>query len=96
MRCASQQRGSLLGGVDALWAKIVEIGTEFGLTLATSRDRRGRGLPGVGSDLCRDVQVVCKSNFRPVYPNTVSPQTFQFGKGEVVVRLYDKTAQIAR
>jgi hypothetical protein len=39
--------------------------------------------------------VVCKSSFRPVYPNTFSPETFQFGKGNVVLRVYDKTKEIA-
>ena len=37
--------------------------------------------------------VVCKAQFRPVYPNVETPSTFQFGKGDVVVRLYDKTRQ---
>jgi hypothetical protein len=37
--------------------------------------------------------VVCKTDFHPVYPSVDNPQTFQFGKGDVVVRVYDKTKQ---
>jgi hypothetical protein len=83
-------------GVDALWAKSKELGSE----MALSRNNLTR------IDVAADFQgwvptfdemryAVCKSGFRPVYPNTVSPETFQFGKGEVVVRLYDKTKEVA-
>jgi hypothetical protein len=37
---------------------------------------------------------VCASGFRPIYPNTEHPETFQFGKDEVVVRLYNKTREL--
>ncbi len=40
--------------------------------------------------------VVCASGFRPVYPNTENPETFQFGKDKLVVRLYDKTRELAK
>ncbi len=39
--------------------------------------------------------VVCAASFRPVYPNTHAPETFQYGKGQVVVRVYNKTREIA-
>jgi hypothetical protein len=39
--------------------------------------------------------VVCAASFRPVYPNTHAPETFQYGKGQIVVRVYNKTREIA-
>lgn len=41
-------------------------------------------------------QVVCGSGFRPIYPNTETPETFQFGRDQIVVRLYDKTKELAK
>lgn len=83
-------------GVDALWAKTVKIAAELGLTPANlTRIDIAVDFYGWVPTFAEMSHVVCKSNFRPVYPNTVSPQTFQFGKGAVVVRLYDKTAEIA-
>jgi hypothetical protein len=38
--------------------------------------------------------VVCPASFRPIYPSIDNAQTFQFGKGAVVVRVYNKTAEI--
>jgi hypothetical protein len=38
----------------------------------------------------------CPSGFRPVYPNTEHPETFQFGKGDTVVRVYNKSREIAK
>jgi hypothetical protein len=34
-----------------------------------------------------------RSRFRPVYPNTDTPETFQYGKGQMVLRVYDKTKE---
>ena len=39
--------------------------------------------------------VVCAASFRPVYPSIKSPETFQYGKGAIVVRVYNKTREIA-
>jgi hypothetical protein len=36
----------------------------------------------------------CPATFRPIYPNVEHPETFQYGKGDVVVRLYNKDAEI--
>lgn len=38
---------------------------------------------------------VCRSPFRPVYPSIDDPATFQFGRGDIVVRVYNKTREIA-
>lgn len=56
-------------------------------------------------DVCTDFQgfdvagphgarFVCRADFRPVYPNVVHPETYQFGKGQVVVRVYNKTREL--
>lgn len=39
--------------------------------------------------------MVCAATYRGTHGNGSGVQTFQFGKGVVVVRLYDKTAEIA-
>jgi hypothetical protein len=41
-------------------------------------------------------QVVCHSPFRPVYPSLEHAQTFQFGRGDFVVRLYNKTEELKK
>lgn len=38
---------------------------------------------------------VCRSPWRVVMPSIDDPATFQFGKGEIVVRVYNKTREIA-
>lgn len=38
--------------------------------------------------------IVCPAAFRPVYPSIARPQTWQFGKGGIVVRVYNKTAEL--
>ncbi|MDP2233465.1 MAG: hypothetical protein Q8K89_07505 [Actinomycetota bacterium] len=56
-------------------------------------------------DLCVDFQgfdvagphgakFVTPARFRPVYPNIEHPETFQFGKGKVVSRVYNKTREL--
>lgn len=37
---------------------------------------------------------VCPATFRPVYPNAEHPETFQFGKAKLVVRVYNKTREL--
>jgi hypothetical protein len=36
----------------------------------------------------------CPASFRPIYPSVEHPETFQYGKGDVVVRVYNKSAEI--
>ncbi|MHB8868726.1 MAG: hypothetical protein ACYC6T_05865 [Thermoleophilia bacterium] len=40
--------------------------------------------------------VVCNASFRPIYPNLENPETFQFGRGDIVVRVYNKTRELAQ
>ena len=83
-------------GVDALWRKSVEIAAETGLTpFNLTRIDVAVDFQGWIPTFEEMQNVVCKSGFRPVYPNTVNPETFMFGKGDCVVRLYDKTKEIA-
>ena len=39
---------------------------------------------------------VCPATFRPIYPNVDAPETYQFGKGPLVVRVYNKTRELAQ
>lgn len=39
--------------------------------------------------------VVCNSPFRPIYPSTRNPETYVFGKGDIMVRVYNKTRELA-
>lgn len=39
-------------------------------------------------------RIVCAASFRPIYPNTEHPETFQFGQGDIVVRIYNKSREI--
>jgi len=83
-------------GVAELWAKSCEI--------ANAASLKPKNLSRI--DIAVDFQgweptfeqmrhVVCPSSFRVVYPSHEHPETFQFGKGDVVVRLYNKTKEIA-
>lgn len=48
-------------------------------------------VPGAGT-MTRSV--VCPASFRPVYPSIEAPETFQFGRGAVVARVYNKSAEV--
>jgi hypothetical protein len=89
-------QGLATRGVDSLWNQVVEIAAEMGLS--------PRNLTRI--DVCADFQgwtptyeemrhVVCPASFRPVYPSVEHPETFQFGKGTVVCRLYNKTKEVS-
>lgn len=83
-------------GVDILWAKAREIADALGLVFQNcSRLDVALDYQGDWFTFEEMLNVVCPANFRPVYPNTTKPQTFQFGKGDIVVRIYDKSAEIA-
>lgn len=89
-------QGLATRGVEELWSKAKEIASEAELN--------PRNLTRI--DVAVDFQgwtpgwdemqhVICTSNFRPVYPNCGAPETFQFGKGDVVLRLYKKSKEVA-
>lgn len=56
-------------------------------------------------DICVDFQgfdptlngarFVCDAEYRPVFPNVERPETFMFGRGDCVARIYNKTKEIA-
>jgi len=56
-------------------------------------------------DICIDFQgwrpafeemrgMVCPATFHPIYPSVDNPETFQFGKDKIVMRLYNKTREL--
>lgn len=56
-------------------------------------------------DVCADLQgwvptqtemlgMACPASYRAIHLSGQQPQTFQYGKGEVLVRVYDKTAEL--
>jgi len=82
-------------GVTQLWNKSKEVGIECGLTpmnltrIDIAVDFQG-WIPTTGEM----ENAVCKSSYRPIYPNVAAPESFYFGKGDVVIRVYDKTKEI--
>jgi hypothetical protein len=81
-------------GVDDLWGLACAIGDSVGCSPRNvSRIDVAVDFQGWAPSFDEMRNVVCKTDFRPVYPSVDKPQTFQFGKGDIVVRLYDKTQQ---
>lgn len=88
-------RGLAEVGVQKLWAQARQIAEELGLTfLNCTRLDVALDYQGDFFTFEEMLNVVCPSPFRPVYPNTVDPETFQFGKGDMVLRNYNKSAEI--
>jgi hypothetical protein len=82
-------------GVDASWHDVREIAAELGLSYKNcSRLDVALDYQGHWFTFDEMLSVVCPASFRPIYPNTVKPETFQFGKGDIVVRVYNKSAEI--
>ena len=82
-------------GVEALWGKVREIARELGLFYSNcTRMDVALDFQGDWFTFEEMLNVACRATFRPVYPNTVTPETYQFGKGELVVRIYNKSREI--
>lgn len=82
-------------GVDELWGKVREIERELGLFYSNcSRMDIALDYQGHWFTFDEMLNVACHATFRPVYPNTLTPETYQFGKGDLVVRVYDKSREI--
>jgi hypothetical protein len=45
--------------------------------------------------LSGSVKFVCPASYRPIFPSTERPETFMFGRGVVVVRIYNKSRELA-
>jgi hypothetical protein len=87
--------GLALRGHEALWAQAKRCAQAIGGTEgAISRLDIAVDFQGHVPTYEEMRDTTCPSGFRPVYPNTEHPETFQFGKGDVVVRLYNKTKQM--
>ena len=89
--------GLVAYGHEALYAHAESLAAELGAVHA--------GLSRL--DLCEDFQghepeleemrsALCHAGFRPIYPSLESPETYVFGKGQVVVRIYNKTAELKK
>lgn len=90
------QRGLVRSGAGALMREIETVAAHFGLHLLNcTRIDVACDFQGWVPTFEEMRNVVCPAPFRPVYPNTERPETFQFGKGDIVVRVYDKTKEIA-
>lgn len=89
------QQGLAEVGVASLWNQAKEIASELGsgfqncTRLDVALDYQGEFFT---VEEMRNI--VCPAHFRPVYPNIENPQTYQFGKGDIVLRVYDKSAEI--
>lgn len=82
-------------GVANLWAHVRQIADELGLVfLNCTRLDIALDYHGEFFTFAESLNVVCPSAFRPVYPNTEKPETFQFGRDEMLVRVYRKSVEI--
>lgn len=87
--------GLVAKGAEALSRQARTVGAHFGLMpLGVSRLDMALDFQGWAPTFEEMQNVLCLSPFRPVYPSTDRPETFQFGKRDVVVRLYNKSREI--
>lgn len=90
-------QGLATRGVDGLWGKAREIGESLGLVPANcTRIDVALDWQGEWFTFEEMLNVVCHATYRPIYPNTQDPETFMFGKGDIVVRVYMKNLEIER
>lgn len=88
--------GLALKGHEALWAEAEALAQAVGATESSiSRLDLAVDFQGHVPTFEEMRDVTCPSPWRVVYPNTEHPETFQFGKGDIVARFYNKTKQIA-
>ena len=82
-------------GVRKLWKQVRGIAELYGfMPLNLTRIDIALDFQGWTPTFEEMLNVVCSASFRPIYPSTTRPETFQFGRGDVVVRLYNKTKEI--
>lgn len=87
--------GLVSRGALNLWSLAVRVAQEFSLMpMNLTRLDIAVDMQGWTPGYAEMHNVVCPSDFRPVYPNVDKPETFQFGKGATVVRLYNKTKEV--
>jgi hypothetical protein len=83
-------------GHEALWVRVRQLADDLGLGEAqVSRVDVAvdvQGLHLTPHELLYDFS--CRARFSPPYPNPDHPTSRQFGRGETVVRVYDKSVQI--
>jgi len=77
-----------------LIASIVE--EYFGPTTPEKLSRLDVAVDFQGFDLSDlgAARFVCPATFRPIYPNAEHPETYQFGRDRIVVRVYNKSREL--
>jgi hypothetical protein len=89
-------RGLVERGLETLWDEVLAITRKLGLLpLNVSRLDLAVDFQGWKPTFDEMRNVRCRSTYRPVLPNVDNPQTFYFGKAPKMVRVYDKTTEIA-
>jgi hypothetical protein len=84
------ERGAL-----AVWKDARELGEALGMSpLNCTRADVAADFQGWTPTFEEMRHIVCPASFRPVYPSADNPETFQIGKGDSVVRVYDKSKEI--
>ena len=82
-------------GVVNLWARVLKVADDLELKfLNCTRLDIALDYQGEFFSFEDSLNVTCPSSFRPIYPNTSNPETYQFGKGDMVVRVYRKSVEI--
>lgn len=82
-------------GAEALWNQVRTMAGLLGLSPRNcTRLDVAVDFQGWAPTLDEMRHAVCPASYRPIFPNLEHPETFQFGKGDVVVRVYDKTEEI--
>lgn len=82
-------------GVVNLWSRVLKVADDLELKfLNCTRLDIALDYQGDFFSFEDSLNFVCPSAFRPIYPNTSSPETYQFGKGDMVVRVYRKSVEI--
>jgi hypothetical protein len=91
-------RGLVTQGHEALYDLAASLAGQFGARTEGGLSRLDLAVDFQGFEptLAEMEAVVCSASFRPVYPNLKKPETFQFGKGDIVVRIYNKTKELAK
>jgi len=88
--------GLVSRGARQLQAELTELAAGLGLEPGgVSRVDIAVDFQGWAPTVADMANVVCDAAFRPIYPNLVHPETFRFGKGDLVFRIYNKTREIA-
>ena len=89
--------GLLLYGPEVLYHLMLAVVADHFLMVVcdekVSRLDIAQDFQGLSPATC-GAQFICAANYRPAFPNIDRPETYQFGKGDSVARVYNKTKEI--